>query len=192
MIPKSISQVQTWAECWRSVLNIEKIICQSINPTSSPKSVFVTFVFVIGININHIAQSKLKNDTLVFFCFVLFCFYQLLLFNSVQSLSCVQLFATPWTIACQASLSIAISWNLFKLMSIESVMPSNDLILCHHLLLLPSILLSIRVFSKESVLRIRWPKYWSFSFSNSPSNEYSGLISFRMDWFDLLALQGGL
>ena len=99
---------------------------------------------------------------------------------------------TPWTEACQASLSITNSWSLLKLMSIESVMPSNHLILCHPLLLLPSIFPSIRVFSNESVLRTRWPKYWSFSFSISLSNEYSGMISFRMDRFDLLAVQGTL
>ena len=97
---------------------------------------------------------------------------------------------TPWTAACQASLSITNSHSLLKLMSVESTMPSNHLILCHPLLVLPSIFPSITVFSKESVLRIRWPKYWSFSFSLSPSNEYSGLISFRIDWFDLLAVQG--
>ena len=113
-------------------------------------------------------------------------------FSSLQSLSLVWLFVTPWTAAHQASLSITNSWSLLKLMSIESVMTSNHLILCYPLLFLPSILPSIRVFSKESVLRIRWPKYWSFSFSISPSNEYSGLISFRMDWFDLLAVQGTL
>ena len=110
----------------------------------------------------------------------------------VQSLSPVQLFATPWTAASQASLSITNSQSLLKLMSIESVMPSNHLILCHPLLLLPSIFPSIKIFSNESVLPIRWPKYWSFSFSISPSNEYSGLISFRMDWLDLLAVQGTL
>ena len=97
---------------------------------------------------------------------------------------------TPWTAACQASLSITNSWSLLKLMSIESVMPSNHLILCRPLLLLPSILPCIRVFSNESVLHIRWPKYWSFRFNIGPSNEYSGLISFRMDWLDLLAVQG--
>ena len=114
------------------------------------------------------------------------------LFSSVQLLSCVQLFATPWTAACQASLSITNSQSLLKLMSIELVMPSNHLILCCPPLLLPSIFPSIRVFSNESVLHIRWPKYWSFSLSISPSNEYSGLISFRMDWLDLLAVQGAL
>ena len=113
-------------------------------------------------------------------------------FSSVQSLSCVRLFATPWTAAHQASLSITNSRSLLKLMSIESVMPSNHLILCHPLLFPPSVFPSIRVFSNESVLPIRWPKYWSFSFSISPSNEYSGLISFRMDWLDLLAVQGTL
>ena len=114
------------------------------------------------------------------------------LFSSVQSLSGVQLFATPWTTAHQASLFITNSWSLLRLTSIESVMPSNHLILCCFLLLLPSILPSIRVFSNESVLHIRWPKYWSFSFSISPSDEYSGLISFRMDWLDLFAVQGTL
>ena len=114
------------------------------------------------------------------------------LFSSVQSLSRVRLFATLWTVARQASLSITNSWSLLKLMSIKSVMPSNHFILCHPLLLLPSIFPSIRVFSNESVLCIRWPEYWSFSFSISPSNEYSGLISFRMDWLDLLAVQGTL
>ena len=110
-------------------------------------------------------------------------------FSSVQSLSRVRLFVTPWTAARQASLSITNSWSLFNLMSIELVMPSNHLILCHPLLLLASIFPSIRVFSNQSALRIRWPKYWSFSFNISPSNEYSGLISFRMDWLDLLAVQ---
>ena len=110
--------------------------------------------------------------------------------RSFQSLSRVRLFVTPWTAAHQALLSITNSWSLLKLISIKSVMPSNHLILCHPLLLLPSVFPSIRVFSNESVLPIRWPKYWSFSIS--PSNEYSGLISFRIDWFDLLAVQGTL
>ena len=114
------------------------------------------------------------------------------LISSVQSLTCVRLFVTPWTAARQTSLSITNSRSLLKLMFIVLVMPSNHLIPCPALLLLPSIFPSIRVFSSESVLRIRWPKYWSFSFSISPSNEYSGLISFRMDWFDLLAVQGTL
>ena len=114
------------------------------------------------------------------------------LFGVIQSLSCVQLFVTSWTTAHQASLSFTISWNSLKYMSIESVMPSNHLILCCPLLLWPSIFPSIRVFSNESALRIRWLKYWgfSFSFSISPSNECSGLISFSIDWFDLLAAQG--
>ena len=111
------------------------------------------------------------------------------LFSSVQSLSHVRLFATPWTAARQASLSITNSQSSLKLIPIESVMPSNHLILCCPLLLLPSIFPSIWVFSNESVLCIRWSKYWSFSFSINPSNEYSGLISFRMDWLDLLAVQ---
>ena len=113
-------------------------------------------------------------------------------FSSVQPLSHVLLFETPWTAAHQISLSIASSQGLLKLMFIESVMPSNHLILCRPLLLLPSILPSIRVFSNESALHIRWPNYWSFSFNISPSNEHSGLISFRMDWLDYLAVQGTL
>ena len=128
-----------------------------------------------------ISNLSFKND--VFWYFKL---------TSVQSLTCVRLFATPWTAACQASLSITNSQSLLKLMSIESTMPSNHLILCHPLLLLPSIFPTIRISSTESVLRIRWPKYWSFSFRISPSNEYSELISFRMDWVDLLAVQGTL
>ena len=117
---------------------------------------------------------------------------QILPFFVVESLSRVWLFATPWTSAHQASLSFTISWSLPKLMSIESVVLSNHLILCHPLLLLPSIFPSVRIFSNESVLHIRWPKCWSFSFSISPSNEYSGLISFGIDWFDLFAVQGTL
>ena len=112
--------------------------------------------------------------------------------RAVQSLSHVRPFATPWTAARQVSLSITNSWSSLKLMSIELVMPSNDLILCRPFLLPPSIFPSSRVFSNELVLRIRRPKYWSFSFSISPSIEYSGLISFRMDWLDLLAIQGTL
>ena len=108
----------------------------------------------------------------------------------VQPLSCVWLFATPWMAAHQTPLSSAVSQSLLRFMSIESVMLSNHLILCHPLLFLPSIFPSIRVFSSESALRIRWPKYWSFNFNISPSNEYSGLISFRIYWFDLLAVQG--
>ena len=113
-------------------------------------------------------------------------------FSSVQSLSHVRVFVSPWSAAHQASLSITNSWSLLKLMSIESVMPSNHLILRHPLLLSPSIFPNIRVFSNESVLRIRWPKYWSFSFNISPSSEHPGLTSFRMDWLDLLAVQGTL
>ena len=117
---------------------------------------------------------------------------QCIQFSSLQSLSCVRLFATPWIPAHQASLSIINSQSPPKLMCIESVMPSNHLILCRPLLLLPSIFPSIRVFSNESALCIRWPKQWSFSFNISPSNENPGLISFRMDWLDLLAVQGTL
>ena len=114
------------------------------------------------------------------------------MFRSVQSLSCVQVFVTPWTAALQASLSITNSWSSPKLMSIESVMPSNHLILCRPLLFLPSIFPSIRIFSNESALHIRWSKDWSFSLNISPSNEHPGLMSFRMDWLDLLAVQGTL
>ena len=112
-----------------------------------------------------------------------------MLYSSVQSLCCVGLFVTPWTAARQASLSITNSQSLLKLMCIESVMPFNYLILCCPLLLLPSIFPSLRVFSNESAVHIRWPKYWIFIFNISPSNEHSGLISFRMDWLDLLAVQ---
>ena len=113
-------------------------------------------------------------------------------FVLVQSLSRVWIFATTWTAACQASLSITISWSLLRLMCIESVMPSNHLILCCPLLFLPSIFPSIRVFTNELALHVKWPKYWSFSFNISPSNEFSGLISYRTDWFYLLAVQGTL
>ena len=113
-------------------------------------------------------------------------------FSSVQSLSCVQLIVTPWTAAREASLSITNSWSPPKPMSIKSVMPSNHLILCYPFPLLPSIFPSIRVFSNESAPPVRWPKYWSFSFNITPSNEHSGLISFRVDWLDLLAVQGTL
>ena len=125
------------------------------------------------------------------YIFAVLCYYYTA-FVADLSLSHVQLFATPWTAAPQASVSFTISQSLLKLMSIESVMPSNHLILCCPLLLLPSVFPSIRVFSNESALRIKCPKYWSFNFSISPSNEYSGLISFGMDWFDLLAVQGTL
>ena len=128
--------------------------------------------------------------------FQAFCFNQLERWTnfsqSFQSLNPVWLFVTSWTAACQASLSITNSWGLLKLISIESVMPSHYLILCHPLLLPPSIFPSIRNFSSESVLHIRWSKYWSFSFNISPSNEYSGLISLKIDWFDLLGVQGTL
>ena len=128
-------------------------------------------------------QSIFSYSTRIFSCSI---------FSSVQSLNCVRLFVTPWTAGHQASLSITNSQSLLTFISIELVVPSNRLILCRPLLLLPSIFPSIRVFSNESALCIRWPKYWNFSFSISPSNEYSGLISFRMDCLDLLAVQGTL
>ena len=120
------------------------------------------------------------------------CRHHLVQFSSIQSLSCARLFVIPWTAARQASLSFTNSWSLHRLMFIESVMPSNHLILYQTLLLPPSIFPSIRVFSNESALHIGWPKCWSFSFNISPSNEHPGLVSLRMDWFDLLAVQGGL
>ena len=138
-----------------------------------------TFIFLISIELH----NTLKRGRKVSFPFVM---------SSFQSLSRIQLFAMPWNASHQASLSITNSWRLLKLMSIESVMPFNHFIPCHPLLFLPSIFPSIRVFSDESVLLIRWPKYWSFSFSISPSNGYSGLISFRMDWLDLPAVQEAL
>ena len=143
--------------------------------------------------VGRVYQSQESGKQSAFLCWWTHILIKLLAcFSSVQTLSHIWLFATPWTAACQASLSITNSWTLLKLMSIKPVMPSNHLILCHPLFLPPSIFPSIRVLSNESVLRIRWPKYWSFSLSISPANEYSGLISFRMDWFDLLAVQGTL
>ena len=133
-------------------------------------------------------QAKQLPESRIFYGI----FHARILVSSVQFLSHVWLFETPWTAACQVSPFFTISQSLLKLMSIELVMPSKHFILCHPLLLLPSIFPSIRVFSNESVLPIRWPKYWSFSFSISPSNKYLGLISFRIDWFDIPAVQGTL
>ena len=136
-------------------------------------------------------MGKIKEQPIILLkTFLIFAYFYM--YNVFHSLSPVQLFAVPWTEACQAFLSITNSWSLLKLMPIESVMPSNHLILCHPLLLLPSIFPSIRVFVNESAVHIRWPQFWSFSFSISPSKEYSGLISFRADWFDLPTVQGTL
>ena len=137
-----------------------------------------------------LCRSKSDNVCIRYCTWYIISTQLMFVFSSVQSLSRVWLFVTPWTTACQVSLSIINFWSLPKLMSTESVMPSNHLILCHPLLLLPSIVPSITVFSNESALHIRWPKYWSFSFNISPSNEHPGLISLRMDWLDLLAVQG--
>ena len=134
-------------------------------------------------------EKKKKKSILVG---IVICMYYHRTISSVQSLSRVRLFATPWIAACQASLSITNSWTLLKLMPIKSVMPFSHLILCRPILLLPPIPPSIRVYSNESTLRMSWPKYWSFSFSVSRFNEQPGLISFRMDWLDLLAVQGTL
>ena len=133
--------------------------------------------------------SSFLSFFLSYFLYIFLSFFLSAILIIVQLLSHVQLYATPMTAAPQASLPSTVSWSFFKLMSIESVMPSNHLILCHPLLLLPSIFPSIRVLSNESALCIRWPKYWCFSFIISPSNEYSELISFKIDWFDFLAVQ---
>ena len=150
---------------------------------------FFIFYFIYFLNL---FTFLLKDNCFTEFCCFLSNLNMNQPFSSVQSPSCVRLFATPWIAARQASLSITNSWSLLKLKSIKSVMPSSHLILCHPLLLLPPIPPSIRVFSNESNLRMRWPKYWSFSFSIIPSEEHPGLISFRMDWLDLLAVQGTL
>ena len=174
----------------------------------SPFSFLILFIWVLCFLLGDPAQRfvdivyPFKNQLLVFLIFLLFfnlyfisslmfiISFLLLTFSSVQSLSRVRLFATPWIAVRQASLSITNSRSSLKLMSIESVLPSSHLILCRPLLLLPPIPPSIRVFSSESTLGMRWPKYWSFSFSISPSNEHPELISFRMDWLDLPAVQG--
>ena len=147
---------------------------------------------VPGLLVEHQRKTQIANDA----DYITTCGWQshrtsegAIVVAIVHSPSPVQLFKTPWTAACQASLSLTISQSLLKLMSIESMMPSNHVILCHPLLLLPSIFPSIRIISDESALCIRWPKYWSFSFSISPSNEYSELISFKFDWLDFLAVQ---
>ena len=149
--------------------------------------VLMPFSLIIPASLSHKVQK-----TVLYICVSFAISHTGLSFSSVQSLSRVQLFATPWTVARQASLSITNSRSLLKFMFIESVMPFNHLVLCPLLPLQASIFPSIRVFSNESALRIRWPKYWSFSFNISPSNEYSWLIAFRMDWLDLLAVQGTL
>ena len=169
------------------------------------KTCFKQSFWVGGITIKYwIPTFKWEANSYLLFSFFLFIFWgqskllnlgcllflAIFIFPQFSSVAHVQLFATPWTAAPQASLSITNSRSLLKLVSIESVMTSNHLILCHSLLLPPSIITSIRVFSNESVLHIKWPKYWSFSLNTSPSNEYWGLISFRMDWLDLLAVQG--
>ena len=173
----------------------------SLKPVlTTPLAVLLSLLLLCFFHQTHLYLTDPLNVFLIVnplkkeICLFIFCQFPSAQNNStlVQSLSRVRLFATPQMAAHQASLSITNSWSLLKLMSIASVIPSNHLILCHPLLLPPSIFPSIRVFSNESALRIRWPKYWSFSFSISSSNEYSGLISFRIDWFDLLAVQGTL
>ena len=150
-------------------------------------------IFYLIILSSRTFQPSSNSSFLIIICSVLKCIFHresMYVISSVQSLSHVRLFVTPWTAACQASLFITNSQSWLKLMFTESMMPSNHLILCHPLLLMPSIFPSIRVFSNESALSIRWPKYWSFSFNISLSNEHPGPISFRMDWLDLLAVQG--
>ena len=166
--------VRYWA--WRFYINIH---CE-----------WITTIKLINI-ISHSYHLFFFSNIYLFFDVDLY-WVLCIQFSSVHSLSHVRLFATPWIAAHQASLSVTNSLNVLKLMSIESVMPSNHLILCHLLLLLSSIIPNIRVFSNESPLCMRWPKYWSFIFSINPSNEYLGLISFGIDWFDLPAVQGTL
>ena len=171
--------------CLKSPSPLIRTLVIDVGPTPSPRWCYANiFNLIIPVKIlysNHVISTDTKGWQ-----------FRYILFSSVQSLGRVWLFETPWTAAHQASLSITNSRTWPKLMSIESVMPSNHLILRHPLLLLPSIFPSIRVFSNESTLRIRWPKYWDFSFNTSPPNEHPGLISFRMDWLDLLAVQGTL
>ena len=165
--------VLSWAAGVLILLIFETSVCSSFNQTLSLVTCKPSLSMCFSPSFSHL-------------------FSVTLLFNSVQSVSCDWFFVIPWTAACQVSLSIINSCSLLRLMSTESVKLSSNLILCHPLLLLPSIFPSIRLFSNESVLCIKWPKYWSFNFSISPSNEYSGLISFRIDWLDLLAVQGTL
>ena len=178
--------------------SIKFCICTSEIVYFSSKPIFMLLNF-IAIKWYFPSFSLFSFSSCIFFLLFLFLFSetiyincQIETFSSVQSLTRVWLFAAPWTAACQATLSITNCWSLPKLRFIESVMPSNHLILCYPLLLLPSIFPSVRAFSNESALCIRWPKYWSFSFNISPSNEYPGLICFRMNWLDLLAVQGTL
>ena len=195
---------------FKSTINFDLILLMGIISVSG-------FTFIFLLVVIQLFQHHLKRLSLFHYCLCAFIKKQLTAFMGVHFCVFIDLFvysfasttvsvnqfcsvqslnmsesATPWTAARQASLSITNSRSLLKLMSIQLIMPSNLLILCHPLLLLPSIFPSIRVFTSESVLRMRWPKYWSFNFSISPSNEYSGLISFRIDWFDLLAVQGTL
>ena len=166
-----------WEEDHRGERALLTQSCQGYMPS--------IWLITVGGDLEHLADWDELSGILLCVKFISLIFF-------VQSLGCVRLFATPWTAACQTSLSFTISQSLLKLTSIKLVMPSNHLILCHPLLLLPSIFPSIRVFSSESALCIRWPKYWSFSFTISSVNEHSGLIFFRTDWFDLPAIQGTL
>ena len=177
-----------WSDCWpsRVVVCVERLclfhkVGNTLNSTFSSSVIKVLRVCIKCV------RSIVLSPSGVFWYFFMLVFH---CFVVVQSLSCIPLFVPSWTAACQTSLSFTVSQSMLKLMSIESVMLSSHLILCRPLLLLLSIFPSIRVFSSESALPIRWPKYWSFSFSISPSNDYSGLISFRIDWFDLLTVQG--
>ena len=190
---------------WLDLLAVQGTLKSLLQHHSSKASILQCSAFFL-VQLSHPYMTSGKNIALTRWTFVdkvisllfsmlsrlLILSFQGIQFSSVQSLSCVQLFATPWTPACQASLSITNSRSPPKPMSIKSMMPSNHLILCHPLLLLPSIFPIIRVFSNESALCIRWPMYWSFSFNISPSNEHPGLISFRIDWLDFLLFQGTL
>ena len=174
-------------------LQIESLGHHTLNKTINSIFSAVSAHFISLLHIL-VTVNNFSNICIFTLCVMMMCDNSSLLFqfSSVQSLSCVQLFVTPWITARQASLSITNSHSTLKLMSIKSVMPSSHLILCRPLLLLPPIPPSLRVFSNESTLRMRWPKHWSFSFSISPSNIHPGLISFRMDWLGLLAVQGTL
>ena len=190
MLSGNRDESMNWS-LWNSDLDVKK---HKVNYKEVHNLIYKEVHNLKGTAVTHICNELwrfgLFFKTIFLFLFVFTHYYYIVFsqFSSVQSLSCVRLFATPWTAARQASLSITNSWSLPKLMSIELVMPSNHSILCRPLLLLPSIFLSIGVFSNESALRIRWPNYWSFSFNISPSNEHPGLISFRMDLCNLICV----
>ena len=193
-VSQDASKVVWYSDCFNNLPQFAVIhTVKGFSIVSQVEDVFLKFpcFFYDAMNVGNLISGSFEFSKTSFFS-VISWFTYCWSFSSVQSLSHVQLFATPWTAAHQASLSITNSRNLLKFRSIESMMPSSHLILCHPLLLMPSVFPSIRVFSNESALHIRWPKYWSFSFNINPSSEHSGLISFRMDWLHLLTIQGTL